>query len=107
MSPVFWMPAVWTAVVGVVLLVLLVRSLVLRPARRFARARDALRRGLAPRAAALQALAAARPRHRGSDRERAPAPRPGRGPCAGVDCRLLGVVSGRTEPCPTSAAGSS
>ena len=64
MSPVFWMPAVWTAVVGVVLLVLLV-VVVLRPVRRFARARDAMRRGLAPRAAALQAVAAARPRHRG------------------------------------------
>jgi hypothetical protein len=64
MSPVFWMPAVWTAVVGVVLLVLLTVA-VLRPARRFARARDALRRGLAPRVAALQEIAAARPRHRG------------------------------------------
>ena len=61
MSPVFWMPAVWTAVVGVVLLVLLVVA-VLRPARRFARARDALRRGLAPRAAALRRLSAARVR---------------------------------------------
>jgi hypothetical protein len=64
MSPVFWMPAVWTAVSGVVLLVLLV-VVVLRPARRLARARDALRRGLAPRAAALQEIVAARPRHRG------------------------------------------
>jgi hypothetical protein len=64
MSPVFWMPAVWTAVAGVVLLVLLV-VVVLRPVRRFTRARDALRRGLAPRAAALQAIAAALPRHRG------------------------------------------
>jgi hypothetical protein len=64
MSPVFWMPAVWTAVSGVVLLVLLV-VVVLRPARRLARARDALRRGLAPRAAALQEIFAARPRHRG------------------------------------------
>lgn len=64
MSAVFWMPAVWTAVVGVVLLVLLV-VVVLRPARRFGRARAALRRGLAPRAAALQEIAAARPRRRG------------------------------------------
>ena len=76
MSPVFWMLAVWTAVAGVVLLVLLV-VVVLRPVRRFARARDALRRGLAPRAAALQAVAAARPRHRhglGPDRGAAPDP---------------------------------
>jgi hypothetical protein len=64
MSSGFWMPAVWTAVVGVVLLVLLV-VVVLRPARRFVQARDALRRGLAPRAAALQEIAAALPRHRG------------------------------------------
>lgn len=61
MSPVFWMLAVWTAVAGVVLLVLLV-VVVLRPVRRFARARDALRRGLAPRTAALRRLSAARMR---------------------------------------------
>jgi hypothetical protein len=64
MTPGLWMPALWTAVAGLVLLVLLVPA-VLRPVRRFARAQAALRRGLEPRAAALQALAAARPRRRG------------------------------------------
>jgi hypothetical protein len=55
--------AVATAAVGLVLLVLILPA-VLRPARRFARALAALRRELAPRAAALRSLANGRIRHR-------------------------------------------
>jgi hypothetical protein len=55
------MPAVWTAVVGVVVLLLLV-PVVRRPVRRFGAARQALHGALAPRLAVLRTVARARPR---------------------------------------------
>jgi hypothetical protein len=56
-------PTLVTVGIGLLLLVL-VMLLIRGPARRFTRARAALRQGLAPRAAALQSLNDERLRHR-------------------------------------------
>jgi hypothetical protein len=56
-------PALVTVGIGLLLLMLL--TLLIRgPARRFGRAREALRQGLAPRVAAVQSLNDERLRHR-------------------------------------------